>query len=107
MEVRCRKTVCKHNNCCNCGAKEITVSKDSECKKFVHDKDKKPMEQKQKSNSLFEVATNIIPYKRCEKVNLKCDCEICVFNKGKHCVANGITVGDDKNKACCCTFIDK
>lgn len=103
MDLRCNKTNCKFNDRYACRAKDIHVSKSTECRTFEHDKQKDNLPKL--SSTMFEQAPDIAPFRAKDKVGVLCHAP-CLFNKDGVCTANGITVLDNK-EAICGTFIEK
>ncbi len=104
MDIKCRKTSCKHNNDYTCLAKGIDISKETNCKTFSPD-DTKPAHDF--SRNLFEADTeNYANSRHIKEIKLDCHANECLFNHEGKCHANGITVLDSGLGATKCgTFI--
>ena len=106
MDLKCKKLNCKYNNCFACMSKNINVTRGLECSTFEK---VDVLDEKQKQDvgkTMFETAPDMHPYRHNKLVGIKCNAR-CLFNDECNCVANGICVCDDKNKATCATFIEK
>lgn len=104
MDLRCNKLDCKYNDRYACRAKDIHVSKQTECRTYEHDKDKENIEKI--SKTMFESAPEIAPFRAKEDVGVLCHAN-CLFNKDGKCKANGITILEGKKDGICGTFIEK
>ena len=105
MDIKCRKTSCMYNNSYTCCARNVNIGIGTECDSFEADENKKA---KDFSRNMFEADTeNYANSRHIREVKLTCDkCE-CLFNKEKHCSANGITVIDEgRGQTQCATFIN-
>ncbi len=104
MDIKCRKTSCKHNHGYTCRAKSINISSNTECDSFVADNSKRAEDY---SKNMFEADTeNYGNSRHIQNVKLSCDKKECLFNKDKACSANGITVIDEgEGQTACATFI--
>lgn len=99
MDIRCRKTSCKHNNKLSCMADGILVDDKIICTKFVG----VPNKHYDISKHIFEETPKIANYRHNKKLSIKCNAK-CLFNRSSICIANGITVNDITNKPKCITF---
>ncbi|MBP3431922.1 MAG: hypothetical protein J6K39_03625 [Clostridia bacterium] len=103
MDIRCRKTGCKFNDCYTCKAKEILIKKNLECEKYedsnrpVEDKTKRIFTENPPKYALQRSASTIV---------IDCNAH-CLFNCNGKCVANGITLNDIKEQPLCVTFLRK
>lgn len=89
MDLRCRKTNCKHNKDLTCMAGHITISKKLECLDFKSEKDKGI---KDFSKLIFsEHPPKVADYRHIKDMCLKCEAN-CIFNENGKCLSNGITV---------------
>lgn len=104
MDLRCNKTDCKFNDKFACRAKDICVSKATECKTYEPSKNKKNIPKL--SQTMFESAPEIAPFRAKADVGVDCKAQ-CLFNKNGKCIANGITILDGKTDGVCGTFIEK
>ena len=102
MDLRCNKTNCKHNDRYSCTAKEIHISETTDCKTYKNEKGK-PLTKI--SNTMFEQAPEIAPFRAKANIEIKCKAD-CLFNKNGKCNANGISVLDGKKDGICGTFIE-
>jgi len=108
MEIRCKKGNCKHNTGCSCSAKDVEISRGTECNSFVKDEIKDDLMIE--NGNIFEVAEELVP-KNLKNVPLECRARNCLYNRQDMCHANGITVinTDDESdeEADCATFCEK
>lgn len=100
MDIRCRKTSCRHNNGQTCRAKFVGISPCANCNSFV-----KCGEDKDFGSLMFESAPEFANSRHILKVNLHCDKTSCLFNHQCKCSANGITIINDHDKPLCGTYI--
>ena len=104
MDLRCNRTDCKYNDKYTCRAKEIHVSKETSCRTFEKDSNKDlPPDI---PSTMFEGSIEIAPFREKSCIDIKCNAK-CLFNKNCKCIANGISVLNDKDSASCATFIEK
>ena len=103
MDIRCRKTRCRFNNCYTCKAKEIGVTKKVICGSFEKDPDKPEIDT---TKHLFEEPPKYSPQRDSKTAIITCEAP-CLFNKGGKCVSNGITVNAIKEKPYCVSFLEK
>ena len=105
MDIKCRKTSCVHNHGYTCRAREINIDSHTECDMFNADATKSAEDY---SKNMFEAGKEDYANSRhIRDVRLTCDRVECLFNKGKCCSANGITVIDKgEGQTSCSTFID-
>lgn len=106
MDLRCNKTNCKHNKCYSCGASEVHIAKNTDCRTYDKDPSKTPDKLQDVSRDMFETAPEIAKYRHDNKMNIKCNAK-CLFNKKGICNANGITVLENSSKGVCGTFIEE
>ena len=103
MDIKCRKTSCSHNKGYTCVAHNVLIGEHAECNSFDCDITKLGQDY---SKNMFEADTEHYNNSRHMKnVALSCERESCLFNKDNRCVANGITVLDEKDTPQCGTFI--
>lgn len=101
MDLKCRKTTCKYNNCYTCQAKNISISNKPTCETFDNDETKTVQDT---SRCMFEEAPTYAPHR--EKKSLKVACSAkCLFNESGFCVANGLTINPINECPYCMTFI--
>ena len=100
MDIRCRKTSCRHNDGQTCRAKYVKISMCAKCNSFV-----RGGEDKDFAKLMFESAPEFANSRHIRDVNLHCDKTCCLFNNQCKCCANGITVIDDNNQPACGTYI--
>ena len=96
-DLKCKRQGCTYNKNCNCTAKQIEVTKNTECKTYQPSETMKHQEEK----------IGQPPIRKDIKVG--CHAE-CLFNKEEKCIANGITVqtcNSALGEPCpiCCTFM--
>lgn len=106
MDLKCRKTTCKHNNKYACMAKTILVGKKTDCETFEKDPCKDKDDLQDVSKTMFESAPDLHPYRHNKECDINCNAE-CLFNKNGKCKANGITVLCGKTDGICGTYIKK
>lgn len=102
MDLRCNKTECKFNHKYSCQANSICVGKKVNCETFEQDRNKPPVQKL--SATMFEGTTEIAPFREKDKVNVGCKAD-CLFNNNGVCIANGITILDEKADGQCGTFL--
>ncbi len=102
MDIRCRKTDCKHNDRLTCLVDNLCISKGIYCNSY----EKVPNKAKDFSKHML---TSDEPPEFCDfRHNKKCSicCSAtCLFNDQCSCSANGITVGDIHDRPKCITQI--
>lgn len=106
MDLKCRKTICKHNDKYACMAKTILIGDKTECTTYEKDAQKKVDKLQDVSKTMFESAPELSKYRHNQDCNIKCTAQ-CLFNKEGKCHANGITVLEGKADGICGTFIEK
>ena len=106
MDIRCNKTDCKHNNKYACMAKEIHVSKNTDCRTYSKDLEKTKKNLQDVSRDMFEIAPEIGDFSHRDKLCVDCNAK-CLFNKNLKCNANGITIVEEDKKVFCGTFIEE
>lgn len=94
FDLKCKRQGCKFNQNCNCTAKEIDISKGTECITY------------QDCGEIKKEEDKITQTPKRKTTQVKCNAK-CLFNKECHCSANGITVMTNNNKPECCTFLPK
>ena len=97
IDLKCKLTNCKFNENSNCTANEISVDGDAICTSFEPTK-----KSASKADSLPMPLVN-------HSVDVNC-CADCILKKNNKCIANGITVLDEKGnkaQADCSTFMPK
>ena len=108
MDVRCRKTTCKHNKTHSCFAKKIIVNKKIECDTYFVD-EKKKIEKNNKDNdmskTLFEIPIKDSPHRSRITIDIKCVAP-CLFNEKGICKANGVTI-NDLGHAMCMSYLKR
>ncbi len=105
MDIRCRRTSCKHNAGHTCFAGVLDVNSHAVCKTFEKNKEKKK-EELDLTKNMFEAAPNYENFRHIKNLALKCNTTKCLFNNDGKCRANGITVVDDHEKSRCASFIE-
>ncbi len=103
MDLKCKKLNCKYNNKYACVAKGIDVTKTIKCATYDKTDDLPPEQLQDISKTMFTDVPDIHPYRHSKKIKINCDAK-CLFNQGGICVANGITVGNEKTCAKCYTY---
>lgn len=103
MDIKCNKTICKHNNCYCCEAGKIDVAQNAECKTFCKG-NKKDLQDV--SKNMFEASPEIAPFRHSKNVDINCGAH-CLFNVNGVCNANGITVLEGKTIGRCGTFLER
>lgn len=93
-DLKCKRENCIYNCNCNCTAKDIDVSKSTECKTY------EPADHKKQEVDKIPVT----PTRNQTCVSCKADC---LFNSDCKCVANGITVKTSDSCPCCQTYMPK
>ena len=89
MDLRCRKTTCRYNKDLTCMAKSVDITSKLVCHTFEEDKDK---EEKDFSSLIFSgTPPKVCDYRHLDDMNLICNAK-CLFNRGGHCISNGITI---------------
>ena len=106
MDLRCTKTDCEHNHKFACRAKNINVTKNTQCKTYKKDETKDVKTLQDISRDMFEIAPDVAHYKHNDNMCVDCLAK-CVFNKCGKCNANGITVLETSQKGYCGTFIEE
>ena len=97
FDIKCKRIGCEFNKNCNCTAKDLEVTKNTQCKTY------KPTEE-QLSNTTAKIGQP--PFRK----NILVDCKAnCLFNHNQQCSANGIYVQTlkESNEPSCCTFKPK
>ena len=95
IDLKCKLNNCIYNKDSNCNAKQITVDSKASCSSF-HAKKKF---EKQPDNTPMPFVRSAVD------VNCKVDC---LFNKNGKCIANGISMCDEKGsqkQADCSTYM--
>ena len=105
MDLRCNKTICKHNKNYSCTASEVHIARNTDCRTFDRDYKKNQKQLQDVSRDMFEVAPAISEYSHKDRLCVECNAH-CLFNRMGKCNANGITVLDDKQNGYCGTFIE-
>lgn len=113
MEIRCRKGDCAYNTGCSCSAKCVEVDKAADCKTYHRDELKKSLIIE--NGNLFEISEELVA-KNLRNVPLTCRATNCLYNRGRLCHANGISIIDDfrgdpdggtETCAPCATYIER
>jgi len=102
MDLKCRKTQCKYNNCFTCKAKNITVSEKTKCDTFELDENK---DLRDTSKCMFEEAPSYSPHREKKSLKIGCSATKCLFNEKGNCIANGLTINAIDEAPLCMTFI--
>lgn len=97
MDVRCRKTTCKHNKTHSCFAKSIKISEKVQCATY-HVDDVKEIKKDNKATDMSkkiykEESIKDSPHRSRKTIHLLCDAD-CLFNLEGICKTNGIIVND-------------
>lgn len=93
-DLKCKREGCKFNKNCVCTAKEISVTKNAECKSYSPSEDYHKKEKSTLKQKAIRAHTKV----NCKAVG-------CIFNCDLNCIANGITVATlTNNKPECCTI---
>lgn len=100
MDIRCRKTGCRHNVGQTCKAKFVDINSHTVCKSFVWGG-----EDKDYARLMFQTAPEFANSRHIRTVNLSCAKQGCLFNNKGKCSANGITILSENNAPKCGTFI--
>ena len=97
FNIKCKREKCVFNKNLNCTAKEIKVTKNTDCKTY----------QPSNEAEVGEIEKVGQPPIR-KDISVTCDAK-CLFNSSHECAANGITIQTCNNKSCpsCCTFTVK
>lgn len=97
FDIKCKRMQCEFNKDCNCTAKDLEVSKNTECKTFKPSNEAPQSEESKIGQPALR--KNII-------VSCKANC---LFNQDQLCLANGISVQTIQNIDCpnCCTYKPK
>ena len=97
FDIKCKRMECEFNKNCNCNAKDLEVSKTTECKTFTESHEPHKVEESKIGQPALR--KNII-------VSCKANC---LFNQEQMCLANGIYVKTLENTNCpnCCTYKPK
>lgn len=97
FDIKCKRQGCVYNKNCNCTAKDIEVTKETECKTYEPSNEAEVGEVEKVGQP---------PIRKDTQVACKATC---LFNKDQECTANGITIQTCDNVACpnCCTFEPK
>lgn len=103
MDIRCRKTKCRHNDRHTCKAKDILISKKDACEKYNPIDDKATPDL---SRRMFKNTPVFAPQRDTKKMKIACN-NNCVLNHEGRCIANGITINDIKNKPLCMTVVKR
>lgn len=102
MDIRCRKTDCKHNDKYTCRAKQIKITKNDSCCSYKQGK-KANIEA---SQELFKGKKLFSKHRDTKNMEISCDNDCILKHKGK-CRANGVTINDLDGKPCCMTYLKK
>lgn len=105
MDLKCRQLKCKHNDCYCCTRKGICVTRNGKCDSFDEYEKLPDKQQQDVSRDMFETAPDVHPYRHKKKVDIKCNCTECLFNKEQYCCSNGVTFQYENNTAECITRI--
>ena len=93
IDLKCKCTTCRFNNCSNCKASNIHVNMNTTCASYL-----------EKRSSDAEFADEILQPLVRKSTDIECHAK-CMFSREGVCMANGITVGDINNNATCETFL--
>ena len=110
MEIRCKKGDCEHNTGCSCKARAVQIDNGTAACHTYH-KDAVKENIIIENGNIFEVSQDMAE-KNTNNVPLECAAHKCLYNHGKKCIANGITVIDSessssKQDASCATFVEE
>ncbi|MDD4275686.1 MAG: DUF1540 domain-containing protein [Clostridia bacterium] len=94
MNLKCKEMRCKYNHNFYCTAKNVNITEKTYCATF-DDSGK----IKKYANHIFEEKAEADLVPNSHKVKVLCSAE-CIFNSGGHCIANGITVMQEKHPLC-------
>lgn len=94
MNIVCRKTKCKYNNCQACMRKSLVIDSELNCC-FYETVQKDSVQDV--SKNMLEIAPEIAPFSHSKNVAIKCKAN-CIFNKCNECMANGILVNGQTTK---------
>ena len=103
MDIRCRKELCKYNDCFTCKAKGIIVGREVVCSTYEKDDNKKDQDV---TKSLFERQPCYAPQRDSKALEIKCRAN-CLFNHNGNCVSNGITLNSIEEKPFCISYLKK
>ena len=76
MDIKCRKTSCVHNDRYNCMAKQVNISKGSECSTY-----ERGSEMDDVTRDMFESAPEYGNSRHIRDKDLKCECESCLLKE--------------------------
>lgn len=95
FDLKCKREGCTYNDCCNCRASHIDVNKKTNCTTYTP------------SNNPNKSEVDKIPH-RLIREDTKVTCKAnCLFNDGKKCCANGITVCTADTTPSCQTYMPR
>ena len=106
MDLRCKKTICKHNKNFACTASKVHIARNTDCLTYDRDFAKTPEKLQDAIRDMFEIAPEVSEYSHNDKLCVDCRAH-CLFNKMGKCNANGITVLENSKNGCCGTFIEE
>ena len=95
FDLKCKREGCIYNSYCNCNAHHIDVDKKTDCITYTPSENPNKKEEDKIPHKLVRKDT---------KVTCKADC---LFNDGKKCLANGITVATNRNNPACQTYMPR
>ncbi len=93
FDLKCKREGCVFNKNCCCGAKEISIGKNAECKSYEPSEDY----HKQEKSKLKQQALRNSTIVNCQACG-------CIFNSDLKCIANGISVATNCNCPECQTI---
>lgn len=86
-------------------SKGIKITTSCECGTFEMAEKLDEKQMQDISKNMFEVATDIHPFRHNKNMSIECSAE-CLFNKDGICKSNGISVMNGKNSGVCITNIE-
>ena len=95
FDLKCKREGCKFNDCLNCNASHIEVDKKTDCVTYTPSTDPRKREEDKIPHRLIRKDT---------KVTCKANC---LFNDGKKCLANGISVQTSDSAPSCQTYMPR
>ncbi len=97
FDIKCKRMECEFNKNCNCNAKDLEVSKTTECKTFLPSNEPHKVEESKIGQPAFR-----------KNILVSCNAN-CLFNQEHMCQANGIYVKtlESPDHPNCCTYKQK
>lgn len=100
-DLKCSLKDCRYNQGFSCIARDINISDEAECTDYK-------VSEKKVADRMFEIGSEMGKPDFSVDTGIVCKADNCLFNRGNHCTANGITVlgnnDDYTEKADCATF---